>query len=81
MRRSELINPFSRIAEGPRPENERAGRSMPVCSHCSSDDIVCHATTQWSIESQEWQLTGTFGQPAHCNDCNSSCSIVWLTLN
>jgi hypothetical protein len=56
-------------------------RSTPACSKCGSDDIVCHATTQWSNESQEWQLTGTFGQPAYCNDCNGSCYIGWLALN
>jgi hypothetical protein len=84
MRRAALINPFSLIAEVPRTIDERTGRvarSTPVCSNCSSDDIVCHATIQWSNEAQEWQLTGTFGQPAHCNKCNSSCSIAWLTLN
>ena len=84
MRRAALINPFSLIPEVPRALDERTGRaarSTPVCSNCSSDDIVCQATIQWSNESQEWQLTGTFGQPAHCNNCDSSSSIVWLTLN
>ncbi len=84
MRRAALINPFSLIAEVPQTVDERTGRiarSTPVCSSCSSDDILCHATIQWSIESQEWQLTGTFGQPAHCNSCGIACSILWLTLN
>jgi hypothetical protein len=36
---------------------------------------------QWSNESQEWQLTGTFGQPAHGNACGRACGIMWLTLN
>jgi hypothetical protein len=36
---------------------------------------------QWSNESQEWQLTGTFGRPARCNECDGSCEIEWLTLN
>jgi len=84
MHRASLINPFSRITEGPRTLDQRTGRvarSTPVCSNCSSDDIVCHATIQWSNESQEWQLTGTFEQPAYCNNCNKSHGIVWLTLN
>jgi hypothetical protein len=84
MRHPSLINPFSLIAEVPRTIDDRTGRvtrSTPVCSNCSSDDILCHATIQWSNESQEWQLTGTFGQPAHCNNCNRSRSIAWLTLN
>jgi len=84
MRRAALINPFNLIAEVPQTADERTGRlvrSTPVCSNCSSDDILCHATIQWSNEAQDWQLTGTFGQPAHCNTCNSSCSIAWLTLN
>jgi hypothetical protein len=84
MRRAALINPFSLIAEVPRTVNDRTvrvARSTPVCSNCGSDDIVCHATIQWSNETQEWQLTGTFGQPAHCNKCESSSRIVWLTLN
>jgi hypothetical protein len=85
MRRSTLINPFDIMPEArPRPVRERtagAARSTPVCSNCSSDDIVCRCTAQWSNEAQEWQLTETFGQPAHCNACNGSCSIVWLPLN
>lgn len=84
MRHAALINPFNLIAEVPRSVNEptvRVGRSTPVCSDCSSEDILCHATIQWSNESQEWQLTETFGQPAYCKNCNGSCRIVWLTLN
>ena len=84
MRRAALINPFNVIPEIPRAlerQSGRAGRSTPVCSSCGSDDVVRHATIQWSNESQEWQLTGTFGQPAHCNECNSSCDINWLARN
>jgi hypothetical protein len=86
MQRSTLVNPFDIMPEAsPRPVGEQraagAGRSTPVCSNCSSDDIVCQSTAQWSNEAQEWQLTETFGQPAHCNECNASCSIVWLPLN
>ena len=85
MQRSALVNPFDIMPEAsPRPVGEQraagAGRSTPVCSNCSSDDIVCQSTAQWSNEAQEWQLTETFGQPAHCNECNASCSIVWLPL-
>lgn len=82
MRRATLVNPFSLIAEVPRTIDERTGRiarATPVCSNCSSDDILCHATIQWSNESQEWQLTATFGQPTQCNNCGGACSIVWLT--
>jgi hypothetical protein len=78
MQHASLINPFS-LTEV--PQAERVARSTPVCSNCSSDDILCHATVQWSNESQEWQLTGTFGQPAHCNNCKKSHGIAWLTLN
>jgi hypothetical protein len=84
MRRTALINPFSLFPEVPRTIDERTGRlarSTPVCSNCGSDDVVCHSTIQWSNESQEWQLTGTFGQPALCKKCDSSCDIEWLTLN
>jgi hypothetical protein len=59
----------------------RAARSSPVCAACGSDDIVCHATAQWSNEAQEWQLANTFNQPAHCNTCNHDGNLVWLTLN
>jgi hypothetical protein len=83
MGRAALVNPFNLIFETPRTidgATGRAPRSTPVCSNCSSDDIICHATIQWSNETQEWQLTGTFGQPAKCGACNAPCSIVWLTL-
>jgi hypothetical protein len=59
----------------------RAARSTPVCAACGSDDIICHATAQWSNEAQEWQLANTFNQPAHCNTCNHDGNLVWLTLN
>jgi hypothetical protein len=85
MRRSALVNPFSLVPDVPRPPGgqsmRRDARSTPVCANCRSDDIVCHATAQWSNESQEWQLTGTFGQPARCENCNDSCSIIWLPPN
>jgi hypothetical protein len=53
----------------------------PVCAHCRSDDIISHATVQWSNESQEWELASTFGQPAHCNHCSSACEITWMPMN
>jgi hypothetical protein len=59
----------------------RAARSTPVCAACGSDDIICHATAQWSNEAQEWQLANTFNQPAHCNTCHHDGNLVWLTLN
>jgi hypothetical protein len=81
MRRVELINPFELNRESPlivERAIKRATHSTPVCSSCNSDDIVCHATAQWSNEAQEWQLANTFGQPVHCNSCNISCSIKWI---
>jgi hypothetical protein len=84
MQRASLINPFSLITATPPAVDKQTGRvarSTPVCSSCSSDDILCHATIQWSNESQEWQLTSTFGQPAYCNNCSRSADIAWLTLN
>ena len=86
MQRRRLVNPFDLVPEAqPRPRSEQpaagAGRSTPVCSNCRSDDIVCRCTAQWSNEAQEWQLTETFGQPGHCNECNTACEIVWLPLN
>jgi hypothetical protein len=86
MRRSTLVNPFEIRPEAqPRPLSEPrlpgAARSTPVCSHCGSDDIVCRSTAQWSNEAQEWQLTETFAQPAHCNECNNDGGMVWLPLN
>jgi hypothetical protein len=79
-----LINPFNITQDRPQiieRKASRAGRATPICSTCNSDDITCHATTQWSNEAQEWQLASTFGQPAHCNSCNTACNLVWMTLN
>jgi len=76
-----LLNPFNLNQEPTRIVNRRAPRSTPVCSNCQSDDIISHATAQWSNESQEWELASTFGQPAHCNRCNNPCAITWLPLN
>jgi hypothetical protein len=86
MRDALLLNPFSITPEPSQMVNRPATRSpatrsTPVCSDCQSDDIVSHATVQWSNEAQEWQLASTFGQPAHCNSCNGACGIVWLPLN
>jgi hypothetical protein len=94
LRRVKLMNPFEivqdlvtqdRIAERPQPAElkviNRAAHSTPVCAACGSDDIICHATAQWSNEAQEWQLANTFNQPAHCKSCNHDGNLVWLTLN
>jgi hypothetical protein len=85
MTRSALLNPFNLNQEPTQLVNRRAARratrATPVCSNCQSDDIISHATAQWSNESQEWELADTFGQPAHCNRCNSPCGIAWLPLN
>jgi hypothetical protein len=76
-----LLNPFNLNQEPVRTVHRRTARSTPVCSNCQSDDILSHATAQWSNESQEWELANTFGQPAHCNRCNGPCAITWLQLN
>jgi hypothetical protein len=88
-----LLNPFnqnqepakparpSELASGLESASRHASRATPVCSQCRSDDIIAHATIQWSNESQEWELASTFGRPAHCNHCNSACEITWLPLN
>jgi hypothetical protein len=84
LRSTSLINPFEMHPEKVEPVRHRSGassRATPVCSSCSSDDVICHATVQWSNEAQEWQIANTFGQPAHCNNCANSCSLSWLTLN
>jgi hypothetical protein len=90
MKHTSLLNPFAvsqepaQIATRQEPAqavNRRATRSTPVCSACRSDDIIAHATVQWSNESQEWELASTFGQPTHCNQCHSARDIVWLPLN
>jgi hypothetical protein len=95
LRRVKLMNPFEIvqdrvtqdlvIQDRPQPVERkvvnRAARSTPVCAACGSDDIICHATAQWSNEAQEWQLADTFNQPAHCNTCQHDGNLVWLTLN
>lgn len=76
-----LLNPFSPSQQAGIVFSRQGGRATPVCSQCQSDDIISHATAQWSNESQQWELANTFAQPAHCNRCNSSCDIIWLPLN
>jgi hypothetical protein len=79
-----LLNPFHANQEPAKSFGRRAApatRTTPVCSNCQSDDIIGHATVQWSNESQEWELASTFAQPAHCNHCNSQCEIMWLPRN
>jgi hypothetical protein len=92
LRRVKLMNPFEIVQDRMAPDRpqpqpvelkvaNRAARATPVCDACGSDDIICHATAQWSNEAQEWQLANTFNQPAHCNTCNHDGNLVWLTLN
>ena len=79
-----LLNPFHTKQEPAQKVDRRwpqSTRSTPVCSSCRSDDIISHATAQWSNEKQEWELANTFAQPAHCNSCNGRCEIVWLPRN
>ena len=94
LRRVKLMNPFEIVqdlvtSDRAAPERQpvelkvaaRAARATPVCAACGSDDIICQATAQWSNEAQEWQLANTFNQPAHCNTCSHSGSLVWQALN
>ena len=97
LRRVKLMNPFEIVQDLVTPDRgaperqppqpvelkvaNRTARATPVCVACGSDDIICHATAQWSNEAQEWQLTETFGRPLHCNECNAPCEIVWLAMN
>jgi hypothetical protein len=82
-----LLNPFHSRQESAENADRLArsstlsARSTPVCSKCRSDDIISHATAQWSNEKQDWELANTFAQPAHCNVCDGPCDIVWLPLN
>ena len=84
-----LLNPFNSTQLSPTQEPaqtvnrqvSRETRSTPVCASCQSDDVIAQATAQWSNESQEWELASTFGQPAHCNHCNSACEITWMPMN
>jgi len=84
-----LVNPFN-LDSGPKPAPNSAastnvsqldGRYAPVCAHCQSDDLVCHAIAQWSNRSQQWELANTFDQPVHCNACDSECTVTWQKLN
>ncbi len=79
-----LLNPFS-LTQEPSQIVQRpaagAARSTPVCANCQLDEIIVHATAQWSNELQEWELANTFDRPAHCTHCNGPCEIVWLPLN
>lgn len=83
MRRAALNNPFDllEIVASVPTGTGLSSRLTPVCSSCSSDDVMCRATIQWSNEAQEWQLAGTYGQPAYCNNCRADCSLVWHILN
>jgi hypothetical protein len=87
MQRALLVNPFN-LSSGPKPghtagfnENQRDTRYTPVCAHCQSDDLVCHAIAQWSNRSQQWELANTFDQPVHCNSCGNQCTVAWQPLN
>jgi hypothetical protein len=83
MKHASLLNPFNLSLEPAKPAklfSRQASRSTPVCSHCRSDDIISHATVQWSNEQQQWELAATFGLPTHCNHCNCACEITWLPL-
>ena len=93
LRRVKLMNPFEIVQDRTTPERQGsqpverklavtpAARATPVCSACGSDDIICHATAQWSNEAQEWQLANTFNQPARCNSCHTDTNLVWQSLN
>ena len=87
MQRALLVNPFN-LNSGPKPghtagfnENQRDMRYTPVCAHCQSDDLICHAIAQWSNRTQQWELANTFDQPVHCNSCDSPCTVTWQALS
>jgi len=44
-------------------------RFLYACPHCGSTNVSRDASTYWNIESQKWELGGTYDN-AWCNDCD-----------
>lgn len=54
-------------AEEVKPDTP-AKREKPVCNNCGSDDITCDATARWDVDTQNWELSGTFDSKT-CGNC------------
>jgi uncharacterized protein with PIN domain len=45
-------------------------RIMKVCPYCGSDQVSKDATVRWSVEHQQWEISGIFDN-GHCDGCDT----------
>ena len=53
-------------------------KTKPVCKHCGSEDVVCDAAARWSVEKQEWVMSGAHEFNVDCCQCNGETRIDWV---
>lgn len=46
-------------------------RITMVCADCGSDEVACDASARWSVETQQWELSGLFDNGG-CDACGNS---------
>ena len=50
--------------------------SVPVCTHCGSEDVVVDANACWNPVSGLWEVEATYNQ-AICRQCNGETKLEW----
>jgi predicted RNA-binding Zn-ribbon protein involved in translation (DUF1610 family) len=46
-----------------------------VCPYCGSDDVSRDATTRWSVEMQDWEITCSYDN-GHCDGCDTALNYI-----
>lgn len=55
-------------------------KEKPICANCGSDDVKSDAYADWNIETQRWELTGTYDKGSYCERCQDECSLEWVEV-
>ena len=50
-----------------------------VCGTCGSDDVTRDANSEWSVDTQRWELRAVFDS-AYCNRCDAERRLVEIEL-
>lgn len=51
-----------------------------VCGICKSDNVTADAYAEWEVETQKWELSGTFMKGGYCGDCEGETTLEEKTL-
>lgn len=62
---------------------DQNSRVKPICSVCTSDDIVGDAPVRWSEPEQKWEMSDDvpYDKTHYCGNCENPTRVKWVEIN